>query len=257
MPFTPSHIAAVLPLVSSERMRRLLDPWALTLGAMAPDLPIFLPFLPDYRIWHSVAGVLTLVPVAVVLLMVGFHGLLREPLTALLPASLAGRAADLAPGRYGVRRLPAVLAGGVAGAFTHMAWDSFTHSYSSAVWGWQWLDARVAGLLPVFRVLQYLSTLAGLAVVIWWARRRLIRMEPRPVPARLAMSGRTRRRVLAATVVATLLGAAAWPLLFPPDSPSAVVTRLGAGAMAGCSLGLLAYAVTWRFRKTVTVFEGV
>ncbi|MBG0832530.1 DUF4184 family protein [Planomonospora sp. ID67723] len=256
MPFTPSHIAAVLPLVSSERVRRVVDPWALALGAMVPDLPIFLPFLPDYMIWHSVKGVLTLAPLAVLLLTVIFHGLLRDPLTALLPPSLAGRAAALVPGRYGLRHLPGVLAGGALGAFTHMAWDSFTHSYSSALWGWSWLDARVAGLLPVFRVFQYVSTVVGLAVVLWWARRGLARMEFRAVPDRLALSRRARFGVLAATAVSTLAGTVIWPLVFPPDSRAAIVTRMGAGVVAGCFLGLLAYAVTWRLRQVMAVFEG-
>ncbi|GAA3441532.1 DUF4184 family protein [Planomonospora venezuelensis] len=255
MPFTPSHIAAVLPLVSSERVRRVLDPWALALGTMVPDLPIFLPFLPDYSIWHSAKGVLVLAPPAVVLLMVLFHGFLRDPLTTLLPPSLVGRAAALAPRRYGLRHLPGVLAGGVLGAFTHMAWDSFTHSYSSAIWGWAWLDARLAGTIQVFRVFQYVSTVVGLAAVLWWAWRGLTRMEPRPVPGRLAVSGRARFGALSATAVSTLLGAATWPLVFPPDSRAAMATRLGAGVVVGCFLGLFAYALVWRLRQVMAVFE--
>nr|BFE82631.1 hypothetical protein GCM10020093_052320 [Planobispora longispora] len=185
---------------------------------MVPDLPIFLPFLPDYVIWHSPAGVLTLAPLAVALLMIVFHGLLRDPLTALLPPSLSGRAAALAPGRYGPRRLPAVLAGGVIGAFTHMMWDSFTHSYSAELWGWQWLDTRVAGVLPLFRVFQYVSTVIGLAAVVAWAWRGLNRMEPRPVPERLALSVRTRYAVLAATAGSILLWTAAWPCSSRPTA---------------------------------------
>ncbi|WP_068926090.1 DUF4184 family protein [Planobispora rosea] len=256
MPFTPSHIAAVLPLISSERARRVLDPWALALGTMVPDLPIFLPFLPDYMIWHSLPGVLTLAPPAVTLLLIVFHGFLRDPLTALLPPSLSGRAASLAPGRYGLRRLPAVLVGGAAGAFTHMAWDSFTHSYSSALWGWQWLDTRVAGLVPLFRVLQYASTIVGLAVVVAWLRRGLNRMEPRPVPDRLVLSVRARRGVLAATAGSILLWAVLWPAIFPPDSRAAVLTRMGAGVVVGCCLGLLVHAVIWRLRRGVAGFDS-
>jgi hypothetical protein len=247
VPFTPSHVAAVLPFASSERIRRVLDPWALALGAMVPDLPIFLPFLPDYMIWHSVGGVLTLDLLAVLLLLTVFHGFLRDPLTALLPPSLAGRAAALAPGRYGVRRIPAVVAGGVAGAFTHLFWDSFTHSYSSAIWGWAWLDVRVAGLVPVFRVLQYASTAAGLAAVLWWAWRGLSRMEPRALPGHLALSRRARRGVLGATAAATALGGAVWPLLFPPSGWAETGTRVGAGVVVGCCTLLLGYATVWRF----------
>nr|BFE82630.1 hypothetical protein GCM10020093_052310 [Planobispora longispora] len=45
-------------------------------------------------------------------------------------------------------------------------------------------------------------------------------------------------------------------LLFPPDSRSAVLTRLGAGVMVGCCLGLLAYAVTWQLRRVMAGFES-
>ncbi|WP_433242983.1 DUF4184 family protein [Streptosporangium sp. CA-135522] len=257
MPFTPSHIAAVLPLVSSARARQVLDPWALALGAMVPDLPIFLPFLPGYSLWHSTRGVLTIDPFAVVVLLAAFHGLIRDPLTALLPPGLCGRVAALSPDGYGLRRLPTVIAGGVVGAFTHKLWDSFTHHYSSAIWGWDWLDARVAGLIPVFRLLQYLSTVAGLAAVLWWAWRGLSRMEPREPPRRLALSGRARRAVLLAAVAATLLGAAIWPVAFPPRSWAETVTRVGAGVVAGCCALLLVYAGVWQLRRLVAVFEGV
>ncbi|MEV8632320.1 DUF4184 family protein [Streptosporangium sp. NPDC051023] len=256
MPFTPSHVAAVLPLISSARIRRFLDPWALALGTMVPDLPIFFSFLPDYGIWHSLRGVVTLDLFAVVVLLAVFHGLLRDPLTALLPASLAGKAASLAPEGYGLRRLPAVVAGGVLGSLTHLLWDSFTHSYSLEVWGWAWLAAPVVGPLPVFRVLQYVSTVVGLAAVLWWSRRGLSRMEPVALPERLALPVLVRRGVILATMIATLMGAAAWPRIYPPSSRAELITRLGAGMVVGFCALLIAYAVMWQLRRVMAVFQG-
>ncbi|GAA4234892.1 hypothetical protein FHR32_000998 [Streptosporangium album] len=257
MPFTPSHVAAVLPLVSSARMRRLLDPWALALGAMVPDLPIFLPFLPDYTFWHSTRGVFTIAPFAVVILLTAFHGLLRDPLTTLLPPSLAGRVASLAPGRYGVRHLPAVVAGGIVGACTHKLWDSFTHHYSQGIWGWEWLAAPAVGPLPMFRLLQYLSTVAGLAVVAWWAWRGLSRMEPVAAPERLTLPAGVRRGVILSTLAATALGAVIWPIAFPATGWAQTITRVGAGVVAGCCALLLLYALMWQLRRVMAVFEGV
>ncbi len=256
MPFTPSHVAAVLPLISSARTRRVLDPWALALGAMVPDLPIFFSFLPDYRIWHSLRGVFTIDAFAVVVLFVLFHGLLRDPLTALLPARLAGRAASLAPEKYGLLRLPAVVAGGAVGALTHKLWDSFTHSYSQSVWGWEWLAAPAVGPLPTFRVLQYLSSVIGLAVVLWWSRRGLSRMEPVAVPERLTLSGPVRHGVILAAVAATLMGAAVWPRIYPASSRAELITRMGAGVVVGCCALLVVYAVMWQLRRVVAVFQG-
>ncbi|MBB2911143.1 hypothetical protein FHS43_002408 [Streptosporangium becharense] len=256
MPFTPSHVAAVLPLISSRRIRAVLDPWALALGAMVPDLPIFFPFLPDYRVWHSLRGVLTIDPLAVVVLLAVFHLVLRDPLTALLPPSLAGRAAAVSPGMYGLRRLPAVVAGGVVGALTHKVWDSFTHSYSSAMWGWPWLDTRVAGVVSLFRLLQYVSTVAGLVIVVWWVLRGLSRMEARELPERLALPAGERAAVLIATVVSVLLGAVAWPMAFPAQTAAQLVTRVGAGVFVGCCALLFGYALIWQLRRAMAVFEG-
>ncbi|MCK2212503.1 DUF4184 family protein [Actinomadura sp. ATCC 31491] len=256
MPFTPAHVAAVLPLVSAARVRRLADPWALAAGAMAPDLPIFLPFLPVYADWHSWTGVLTLDLAAAALLVVLFHRVLRDPLTALLPPGLAGRAALLAPAR--LRPLP-VAAGAVIGAATHVVWDSFTHSTGAVRWG-AWLSAEVLGALPLFRLLQYASSAAGLAVVVWWAWRGLARMRPAPLPERLALSATTRRVVLAACAGGVVAGALLWPLVDEP-SPAlglpSVLTKTGAGTVVGLCLVLACYALSWQLlRRRPPVRDG-
>jgi hypothetical protein len=256
VPFTPSHVAAVLPLIASERGRRVFDPWALALGAMVPDLPIFFPFLPDYSFWHSIPGVFTIDLFAVLALLAVFHVVLRDPLTALLPPGLAGRAASVAQGMYGLRRLPSVVAGGIVGTLTHLFWDSFTHSYSVRIWGWEWLDAQVADLLPLFRVLQYISTVIGLAIVVWWVWRGLSRIEPQALPERLVLPARVRRGVLRITALAIPLGAIAWLVAFSADSLSQAVSRLGAGVVVGCCAPLLTYALIWQLRRAMAVFEG-
>ncbi|WP_113699535.1 DUF4184 family protein [Nonomuraea lactucae] len=260
MPFTPSHIAAVLPLASSERARRLVDPWALTIGAMVPDLPIFLPFLatllPDYADWHSWRGVLTIDLAAVVVLLGLFHKVFRDPLISLLPPAFAGRAAALAPSWQYVRLLP-IVAGAVIGAGSHVLWDSFTHSTGPAEWG-DWLSYQVLGVIRLFRLLQYLSSVVGLAIVGWWVWRRLSRMAASPVPAHLRLSPNVRLGVLAAASAGTVAGAFLWPRVDPPDPvlglPS-VITKVGAGTVVGLCLVLTCYTLTWHAGRLVTAPE--
>ncbi|TMR38474.1 DUF4184 family protein [Nonomuraea zeae] len=255
MPFTPSHIAAVLPLASSPRVRRFLDPWALALGAMVPDLPIFLPFLPDYGNWHSWLGVLTIDLAAVLLLLPLFHGVFRDPLISLLPPSLAGRAALLAPDR--LRFLP-MAAGGVLGAATHVLWDSFTHSTGPVEWG-DWLSVSVFGVISLFRFLQYASSVIGLAVVLWWGWRGLSGMAAAAVPDRLRISPRVRWTVMAAGSAGIVAGAFLWPLVDEP-SPAlglpSVITKTGAGTVIGLCLVLTCYAAVWQVRRRMAVSEG-
>ncbi|MEV4170003.1 DUF4184 family protein [Nonomuraea sp. NPDC049709] len=254
MPFTPSHIAAVLPLISSQRVRRFIDPWALAMGAMIPDLPIFLPFLPDYTNWHSWLGVVTIDPLAVLILLPLFHAVLRDPLIALLPPSLAGRAACLVPDR--LRFLP-MAAGAVIGAATHVTWDSFTHSTGPAEWG-PWLSVSVFGVISLFRLLQYTSSAIGLAVVVWWGWRGLSRMAAAPVPERLRTAPRARLAVIAAAAVGVLAGALLWPLVDEPNPKfgiASVITKTGAGTVIGLALVLAGYAVVWQVRRRMAVSE--
>ncbi|MEU0569983.1 DUF4184 family protein [Nonomuraea sp. NPDC005983] len=257
MPFTPSHIAAVLPLVSSPRMRKLADPWALAVGAMVPDLPIFFPFLPDYTDWHSLRSVFTLDLAAVVVLLGVFHAFFRDPLIALLPPSLAGRAATLLPSSRMESLLPIVI-GAVVGAASHVLWDSFTHVSAVDHWG-AWMDHSVFGVIRFFRLLQYLSSVVGLAVVIWWAWRNLSRMDAAAVPERLRISPWVRRTVVAAATLGVVAGAFLWPLVDEPSPdlgvPS-VITKVGAGTLVGLCLVLTCYATVWQVNRLVAISEG-
>ncbi|MEV0232593.1 DUF4184 family protein [Nonomuraea sp. NPDC050786] len=255
LPFTPSHMAAVVPLMSSPRVRRFADPWALALGAMVPDLPIFLPFLPDYGKWHSWVGVVTIDLACVLLLLPLFHGVFREPLISLLPPSLAGRAAVLAPSRP---QLVPMAVGAVIGAASHVFWDSFTHSRGPEEWG-DWLSIRVFGVIRLFRLLQYVSSVIGLAVVLWWGWRGLSRMADSPVPDRLRISRRVRGLVMLLCSIGTIAGALLWPLVDEPAPelgiPS-VLTKTGAGTLIGLCLVLTCYATVWQVRQRMALSEG-
>ncbi|MGW0197017.1 DUF4184 family protein [Nonomuraea sp. NPDC003201] len=255
LPFTPSHMAAMVPLISSQRVRRFADPWAMALGAMVPDLPIFLPFLPDYGNWHSWLGVVTIDLAAVLVLLPLFHGVFRDPLISLLPASLAGRAALLAPSR--LRLLPMAV-GGVIGAASHVLWDSFTHSTGPVEWG-GWLAVSVMGVIRLFRLLQYVSSVIGLAVVVWWGWRGLSRMPAAPVPERLRIAPRVRAVVMTLCSIGTVAGAFLWPLVDEPvphlGLPS-VITKTGAGTLIGLCLVLACYAAVWQVRRRMAVSEG-
>jgi hypothetical protein len=171
VPFTLAHPAAVLPL----RGVRYLRTAPLMLGAMVPDLPIYLPggFGRHMPLTHTFAHSFTID------LLIGYLSLavlciLQKPLTALLSArarALCRRALS------GFRRpvewvyaAPALL----IGIWTHLLWDSFTHERG-------WIVRRVAALSApltlgpyngtVFHALQYLSSVLGLCVLVLWYDR--------------------------------------------------------------------------------------
>jgi len=180
MPFTLAHPAAVLPL----RRLRSLRTVPLIIGAMTPDAPYYLPWriakhIPD--VTHTLLGTLTLdLPIGLSLLL--FVWLLRAPLAAPLGPRARAKCAT-AMERFGSRPLNWVLAplSILVGAWTHLAWDSFTHADG-------WMVQRIPALsAPVSffsytgqlcHVLQYVSSVFGLLVLaIWFA------LLPVPAPA--------------------------------------------------------------------------
>jgi hypothetical protein len=171
MPFTLAHPAAVLPL----RRAPLLRTVPLIIGAMTPDVPYFLPWRLAKHIpqgdTHTVLGSFALdLPFGIVLLL--FLWLLRVPLVAPLgPLSRAKCRAALQrfgsrPGNWALAPISLLV-----GSWTHLAWDSFTHPDG-------WMVSRISALsapVSVFsytgelcHVLQYVSSVLGLAVLALW-----------------------------------------------------------------------------------------
>jgi hypothetical protein len=208
VPFTLAHPAAILPL----RGLKFLRTAPLIVGATVPDLQDFVPTRVVHRLHrlgvpdtHTFAASLsTDLLLAYVGLAVIF--LLRAPLTALLTAR--GRALclqALAPFRDDPREWLYAGFAMVVGIWTHLAWDAFTHYDGWVVERSAWLNSPVT-IGPytgqVFHVLQYLSSLFGLAVVAIWYRRL---PTPPLGPARRDAARSTAAPVLLLIVSASVL----------------------------------------------------
>ncbi len=168
MPFTVSHVAAVLPF----RRHCSVDEFAaLAIGSMTPDLPYFLPVLRQH--WPLPSHQLISLP------------LFCLPAGALLwwlwrpwwvPVASAG---SRAPPQAAWWRVMLAL---TFGALTHLAWDGCTHAhYGLGLYlpalgqPLFWIgSAAISGA----NLLQYASSVAGLLCLVaaaWPARRRLLR----------------------------------------------------------------------------------
>jgi len=178
MPFTPSHVAAVLP---GRRIGLPLS--ALAIGAMAPDVPYFLPWggLGDQLGGsHRLAGAVGIDLIVGLVAFTVWHGLLAAPAADLAPRWVRARLPDgWTPGLRAAVPSPGVLVAVVValvlGAATHVVWDSFTHLDSWGAWRVRALrEEWVAGYRGA-RVAQYASSVIGLAVVVAsvvaWVRR--------------------------------------------------------------------------------------
>jgi Domain of unknown function (DUF4184) len=172
VPFTLAHPAAVLPLRGIGGLRAA----PLIIGAMIPDLPYYVPaaaarVLAQFPETHRFEGSYTTCLVLGYALLVAVF-LLRRPLTALL--SVRARRlclGALAPFSHRPREWLLAPLAIVLGIWTHLLWDSFTHMDG-------WMVHRVAALSApvvigpytgtVCHVLQYLSSVFGLAVMAVW-----------------------------------------------------------------------------------------
>lgn len=191
MPFTPSHAVVALPFVRSP-----LVPAAIAVGAMTPDLPLFLRGTPlSYGVTHSNLVVTTVV--ALVLLTL-WYNLLRPAVREFVPLVLARRlppewdASGLAPWRTlkGERSWVAtavvLVASLLIGVVSHIVWDAFTHEGRAGVDLLPALSEQWGPLLG-YKWLQHGSSVMGLVVIglyagLWLRKRvpeqRVVRLLP-------------------------------------------------------------------------------
>jgi hypothetical protein len=190
MPFTPSHAVVALPF-----LRTPLAPAAIAVGAMAPDLPLFVRGLPlHYGRTHDLLWLPATVLLALGLLLV-WRCALRPAARELSPRWLAARlpeswddtAGAAARETLAVRRrggagslvsgrgMMLLVVSLLLGVVSHIVWDLFTHA---GRWGVTVLPALQEQWGPYegFRWLQHGSSVLGLAIIgVWaiaWLRRR-------------------------------------------------------------------------------------
>ncbi|ROO85618.1 uncharacterized protein DUF4184 [Actinocorallia herbida] len=242
MPFTVSHVAAVLPL-----RRGRLVPSALVVGAMAPDVPLFAP-VSDRPATHRARAILTVDLLFGVVLLGVFHAV-KRPLVALLPRWVRARVGKPMRGfrMRGIDDAFWTLVSLALGSATHVVWDAFTHEDGKVVLEFPLLERPVLGM-PFYRWAQAGSGVFGLVVLGLWSARWLEHAPAgAPVPGvptrvRVSLGG----LVLASATAAALHGAfVREPKTFFTRIPHAV-----AGAMSAAFCCVLLYAVLWWARPT-------
>lgn len=181
MPFTPSHAVVALAFRHGR-----IPASAVAIGAMTPDIGLYLPFASAREATHSLLGIVT------VDLALGAFGL------ALWWLLLSPAWRDLAPWLVRVRlrrpsrpphgaraRVTALLlaaSGVVVGSTTHVVWDGFTHAGGPFVAAAPFLLEQL-GPFPGYKWAQYASGVLGLlglgiAAGVWYVSRRPHVVEP-------------------------------------------------------------------------------
>src|SRR5262245_23347896 len=167
MPLTPAHAAAALPI---SWLVPALPLAPLVIGTLSPDFEYLVQLSPRGTFAHSAAGVVLFCVPASFVAWAAWTILLRPALCSLLPSGLPTAMGTRHRERAGspMRR---VLLGTLAialGALSHVAWDAFTHDHGWAVARLPWLREEMIHGVLAYKVLQHVSSVAGIAVLVWW-----------------------------------------------------------------------------------------
>jgi hypothetical protein len=176
MPFTVSHVMAVLPGVRWHRQLRL-DPTCLVIGSMAPDFQYFVRGDQVGYFSHTVLGIVVWgVPVTLVLAAL-FHHVVKWPVLLAAPAGFTPLLGQPWHERWTLGVVASVVGSAVLGDLTHILWDGLTHATGLFVRVIPALktpiELPVVGSLVTYRFLQHASTVVGLAGVGWFTIARL------------------------------------------------------------------------------------
>ncbi len=177
MPFTLSHIAAVLPF--RKYTPKTLSFTALVIGSMVPDFEYFVRMTLYGHYGHTFSGIFLFdIPMGLILYGL-YQGIIQMPFISHLPPFLFVRFSNtiITDWRKYLRtNFLSILLSLMIGILTHFIWDGFTHDD----------EYQVARYVPIllhnvpFRgyyisvhfILQILSSIVGLMVIFFWAMRQ-------------------------------------------------------------------------------------
>lgn len=173
MPFTAAHPAIILPFSRVKKIPLSV----LIIGSLTPDFEYFIKMKLTGRYSHTIEGMFIMdLPIAFVLWLI-FHQLVKGPLIDNIPPYFKGRLLPLNKFEY-ISHLKVnwhyIIIGFLVGILSHIIWDSFTHANEVIVVRWDWLSQPLFSNfpnLPVFRILQHLSTGIGALVIAFYFHR--------------------------------------------------------------------------------------
>ncbi len=187
MPFTVSHVAAVIPFHRPLARWRLFT--AAVIGSMVPDFGLLWPVRLNRLETHSMIALLTFcLPVGLLSYWLT-QVLIRPAIREVLPDGPYARLPTDDVNRLlwqWQRWLPVALTI-LAGAVTHLAWDLFTHEDSRGTRWFPVLNETGPDLhghpTRLTLWLQYASSGLGMlvvlyAILLWWSHARPIATQP-------------------------------------------------------------------------------
>lgn len=252
MPFTASHVMAVLPGVRWHR-RLHLDPTCLVIGSMAPDFEYFARGELVGRFGHTFVGIAGWGIPVTLLLAALYHYLVKWPALLAAPAAASRVFAHPWQARWNLAAIGSVVLSAALGDLTHLLWDGLTHANGIFVRYFPALETRcsvpVLGEMVLHRILQHASTVVGLVAVTWFVVRRIRRAPASPaVPI-----GRARARLTFAICIAAGTSLTLYRLWrMHVGDPGSLIAGTISGVLAGTIVAsAILYAAGRRYRQAL------
>jgi len=185
---------------------------ALVVGCFAPDFAHLIWLKPHSSYGHTLSGIFFLdLPVSLAMLWL-FHAYAKYPLLMFLPGAVRQRLKDgtAAFSFWPLARLMLILLSILIGIATHIAWDSFTHRDTWPYEYWKLLRLNVqlpvTGSLAVYKLLEYGSSLFGIAVLAIWTWHWYRTTEPSRSPVAEPWNAAQRRIVVVVLPAVAIAG---------------------------------------------------
>ena len=171
MPFTPAHPAIILPLLK----RKYFSATGLIAGSISPDFEYFFKARVSGIHGHTLPGLFYFdLPVSF-LIAFAFHLLIKESLIHNLPPQLQRRfhvVSSLDFKEYIKTKYLIFIISVLAGAGSHIFWDSFTHNGTYFVQNFSFYEGSYipfqGAKYPLWYALQHISTITGLIIVLMY-----------------------------------------------------------------------------------------
>jgi hypothetical protein len=263
MPFTISHVAAVVPFSRPLARWRLLS--ATIIGSMVPDFGFLMPWRPARVETHSAVALLTFcLPVGLATFWI-FQRMIKTAVMEVLPDHTFSRWRPLAAPAdlWSLKQWVLAALGILAGAITHLVWDAFTHEGARGVRMIPALDDPVVDFaghrLMGARLLQDGSSLIGLvvvlAVIIYGLRRDF---GPEGAPARALRARERHVWILSYVVTGTLLASLFFVIRGPSyvfaHSVAFIIGNFAIAALRGFAAALILVSVGLSVRLRANPF---
>lgn len=248
MPFTVAHVVLARPLGRVAGARLPLS--GIVVGSLAPDLEYLAHLDTERTIGHLLHGVFLLdLPLALVLLAL-WHGLIKEPVAALVSPRLRPPI-DTSPFAFGpAARFGLIVASILTGVAGHLLWDGFTHRDGFITTRVGFLQEAI-GRPHVYDLFNYASTGAGMLLLGWWWWRAVEARGAGAGPAAAPLPAGARTVALGALITLPAAGGIANGARLRLDGWGIETTVIGAilGVMAAGLITLVLVSAGLRARR--------